>query len=1154
MTSAPSRPRTGVRRNRVTGPRSSIHWCVAWVVALAVTATIDVAAAEITSALTGCWALLALRAGIRRYRPVDPLPWRLFGVAAAAFLLGGVVAEVVPPTVPCAACVIDGLGYIAMITAAVRLVRRRTLGAKVDRAALLDATVIVLALGSVLWAGLLLPWVADSSAGIPARVGTVVFSLLTMLFCAQIARLAFSPGARNPSTRLLAGAAFAVFVVDISAVLVDSGASVGIAGTVMTVCSGVATACCGAAALHPSMRLVSAPAQDAVPELTRRRLVILGVGALTPTVVLWALVPETRTAAIAAVIVAWAASTVFVLARLHDMVRRYERAAEIERVQRQVVADLVAAETVDDALRAGLDAAGALVPPGRSGHAKMLWRPDDEWVIVRGDGSSPPRDADSAALIEGALESRRRGEAVRCGPRADGRWVVVCAMTTSEMRAAVAVVTDEVTDDLVGALAALASTMSLATAAAEVAQARHRRQHERQFRRMIEGSSDLVMVVEDGICTFASPSAERLFRDRTVVGSSLVSLVVPEDRELLCARPGTTTAVRVTTPSGTRWIEGTRSSLSGGQDAEGTASTFVVNARDVTERRQEEQRLAQQEAKFRALVQHSADFIAVVDDAAVLTYVGPNSEALVGVEADRLVGRRVSSLAVSADAQRLEDAVAGAHVTASPMEMRWRVGEHAEATFEVHLTDLRDEPAVGGIVVNARDVTTRARLTEDLRHRALHDSLTNLPNRTLLEQRLASALRLPDPDDPITVVSIDVDDFGGINDTAGRAAGDGVLRQVAAVLDGALEPNETVARIGADEFAMLLRRPSDEACDLIDRLSPLTVKLAADTDRIVSLSAGVASTSPGSALTAEVLLRDAGLAMDRSRTAHDEAVTIFDPSIADDHLARLRLRDDLSAALDGNDQIVVHYQPVVSIDGSAVIGFEALVRWNHPELGTISPGRFLPVAEVSGLMVALGRHVIGRAITDFSERWPEAHGPTVHVNLSVQELVAPGTVEFIADALAATGLAAERLTVELTEEARADRDAHARLEALRALGVHLAADDFGSGYATYAALQRLPFDMVKVDRSLVMGLDGDDPHRARVQLGSIVDMCTSLGLTTVAEGVEDLSGLDALRELGFDQFQGFLVAKPAPLGDVAGLYERATTRPPTPELAIISES
>ncbi len=435
-----------------------------------------------------------------------------------------------------------------------------------------------------------------------------------------------------------------------------------------------------------------------------------------------------------------------------------------------------------------------------------------------------------------------------------------------------------------------------------------------------------------------------------------------------------------------------------------------------------------------------------------------------------------------------------------------------------------------------RELVIRRDTQEALVHITLHDELTGLPNRAFFSDQLRNAIARAqrDPTAQFAVLFLDLDRFKVVNDSIGHHGGDAMLVTVAERLASVLRPEDTVARLGGDEFAILLESLSgaDDARVVAERiqaalahpidLGGYEVFTSASIGIVVSSSTFLATELP------EHLLRSADMAMYRAKSAGRACYAMFDRAMHVDALERLQLETDLRRALDRGEFRLL-YQPVVSLKTGRISGAEALIRWQHPERGVVQPAEFVPLAEDTGLIVPIGEWVLREALQQI-QRWEE-HSPsaeplTLAVNLSIKQFAQPGLVAHIAEMLGETGLAPNRLQLEVTESVIIDQPEAAKLmlESLKALGVRVQMDDFGTGYSSLSYLHQLPLDGLKVDRAFVGRMDSDE--RSRQLVRTVLQLAQSIGLTAVAEGVTTLSQLAQLRQLECEYGQGYLFSAP----------------------------
>jgi len=441
--------------------------------------------------------------------------------------------------------------------------------------------------------------------------------------------------------------------------------------------------------------------------------------------------------------------------------------------------------------------------------------------------------------------------------------------------------------------------------------------------------------------------------------------------------------------------------------------------------------------------------------------------------------------------------------------------------------------AEGGYVAHHEDVTEILATAAD-RHLARHDALTGLPNRVLLRERLDRALVQSRKTSPLSVLCIDLDHFKAVNDTLGHPIGDHLLRAVTERLTACVREADTVARLGGDEFVVLLpgvqgrKQTHDLARRLIEAVgAPFEIQGHHIT---IGASIGVAM-APDDGDHAEALLANADLALYRAKAQGRATACFFEPGMDARAEARRKLEQELREAVE-TERFELHYQPEMDAKSGAIIGFEALLRWNRSDQGIVSAAEFIALAEETGLIASLDEWVIGRACAD-AIHWPEA--VRVAVNLSPARLRSPTLVDTVARALAASGLAPDRLELEVSEAMlRSDGEqALATLRQLRDLGVRIALDDFGAGYSSLGCLRLFAFDKIKIDPSFVTGLSQAGPCHAIVK--AVAQLGADLGVATTAEGVETAEQLAQLREQGCDAAQGYLLGRATPTSDIPAL-------------------
>jgi diguanylate cyclase (GGDEF)-like protein/PAS domain S-box-containing protein len=557
------------------------------------------------------------------------------------------------------------------------------------------------------------------------------------------------------------------------------------------------------------------------------------------------------------------------------------------------------------------------------------------------------------------------------------------------------------------------------------------------------------------------------------------------------------------------------------------------------------------EAHYRAVVENAAEGILTIGFDGTIGSFNAAAEAIFGWTAIEIVGQPVA-MVVPPD---LHDALG--EFLATYRSIGYSTGQRSE----VEITGVRRDgthfpmmvsttaitvdgspPTISGIV---RDLSDQKRVEAQLAHQGLHDALTGLPNRVMLMDRLEQALaRVKRHDRMFGVLFVDLDRFKSVNDTLGHTVGDRLLIEAATRIQAAVRETDSVARLGGDEFVVLCEDVEGvhHATDLAERIiAALQIPFRfGDDDTFVSASIGIALSVDGSETT-DAILANADIAMYRAKDNGRSRCELFDETMQQWVTTRIALETALRQAL-ARHELRLYCQPFVEAETGLIRGFEALLRWERPGFGLVTPDEFIPIAEETGLIVDIGRWVLEEACrhaASWARRWPDQN-LGISVNLSSRQLLTGDILDVVTGALAHTGLDPAMLTLELTESTLIDDalSAQALLRELRDLGLNLALDDFGTGYSSLTYLRAFPINILKIDKSFVHAI-GTEPDDTAI-VASVIALAKNLGLSVVAEGVENHEQLALLQELQCPYFQGYLFSRPRPIDEVAALVEAST--------------
>ncbi len=539
------------------------------------------------------------------------------------------------------------------------------------------------------------------------------------------------------------------------------------------------------------------------------------------------------------------------------------------------------------------------------------------------------------------------------------------------------------------------------------------------------------------------------------------------------------------------------------------------------------------EARFRSLVQNATDLITVIDPDGTIRYQSPSVRRMLGYEPTALEGTNFFDLIHADDVAPVRTFVASSSAGQNVVDARLKHEGGDWLSVEITANDLTADANVAGIVLNTRDVSEQRAFEEQLQHQAFHDTVTGLANRALFHDRVHHALERRGRDgQELAVLLLDLDDFKAVNDSLGHAVGDRLLTEVGNRLRTLVRGADTVARMGGDEFAVLMEEArQEEAGEAAERIvEGLKAPFLLDgKDVLVRASLGIAIVEADAIQGTEEVLRNADVAMYMAKAEGKGRYQIFEPTMHSSVLKRLELRADLLRAVE-NQEFVLYFQPIYEMASGDLAGVEALIRWQHPDRGLVPPDQFIPLAEETGLIVPMGKWALEEACRQaltLQRALPRPARPlTMAVNLSAKQLQEPELVRDLAEILRETGLRPDSLHVEITESVMmADTEfSVARLKELKMLGVRLAVDDFGTGYSSLNYIRRFPIDVLKIDKSFIDGITDEGEVSALTE--AILQLSKILRLHAVAEGIETREQLDRLLELDCELGQGYLFARP----------------------------
>lgn len=669
---------------------------------------------------------------------------------------------------------------------------------------------------------------------------------------------------------------------------------------------------------------------------------------------------------------------------------------------------------------------------------------------------------------------------------------------------------------------------------------------------LLRHSSDAAIIVEpDRGVTYASPAIRDVLGidPERFLGRMAADWIHPDDVDTVLSHRRDAVATGHAGPilirglhsdETWRWFEAEWWRADGTEEVQGT----ILHFRDVSAREEARRAAARSEARLAALLHQAADVVLVLPrEGSTLSYVGPSVERVTGWTVEAAGTLSWEQVIHPDHLPRWLETLRTAY-TEPGLTHRVEVkGLHGDGTWrwlDATLLNRTDDPLVDGVILHFHDVTDRHLAEQELARRALHDDLTGLPNRTLLVDRLTTALgRARRGAGIVAAMYCDLDHFKTVNDTIGHRAADGLLLEVAGRLGQVVRGGDTVARLHGDEFVVCAEELESmvEVRALAERIRRELARPFLVDGRELHLTVSIGLAVDEDASGAEEMLERADAAMYVAKADGKDRIAVYDQGVRTRELSQLAIRNALREAVDSS-QLRLHYQPVYELATGRVVGTEALVRWEHPERGLLPPSEFIPVAEESGAIVALGEWVLRTAAAQaLTWGFGRTRAATMWVNVSARQLARPSIVDEVRDALNEVGLAPGAIGLEVTETAMIDKQPAiaSRLAQIREHGCSLAIDDFGTGYSSLLYLRRYAADTLKIDRSFVAGLGVNRDDTAIVS--ALRNLALMLGLRVVAEGVETQDQLQALRAIGCESACGYLLAAPAPAEEIGRLLD-----------------
>ena len=1022
-------------------------------------------------------------------------------------------------------------GYGALIVGLLRVLDARTMA--VQTRPLFDSLIaslwitwlIIAVIGPDLEAQLSGVELVASTAFLPFSIA-MVYLLLQVITGA---------GERDTSIRLLAILPAAVAVSEVMFLVAASGRPgarrIALAFAMMAILG------LTAAVTHPSADRIGIPSTDQINPLSRVRMIYLAGSVLGLALI--SILPSSTQALLplkAALILATASNVWLALSERETLMikERSLRRSSTEMLRISDPAQLVATAcvSVEELLsdKAFID-------------VEMVKHDEHEWLCKPYD---EPYQGDELelALLDEALEM---GEIIRTEQVSDRpglghstKLIVPLAKVSNHAHLLVLEASPVLTPTEVEQIQQVAEIAERALAAHDLREISHNQRADTRFRSLVQDSSDVVVLLAPATAEvkMVSPSLQRILgqSETEYIHTSIIDKFRPNDRAHLATMLAQTRNGKHTAPRDMmamhadgqyRWFSVAARDHSNNDEIGGV----VMNMTDIHGRKKAELLMSESEQQYRALIHNSRDVFAVLDNDLEISYISPNVDTLLGYTPSNLLASRFTSILTPESTELLMDCLAKRQgdITSDVVELTVKTSTGERRTVQTTMSGWSN-PSEMKLSVTMSDVTDQRDLESALRTESYYDKLTGLVNRSAFVHEVQQQLQSMVDGEAVGIVHLDIKDFRSLNESVGYEAGDALLVEVATRLRSSLRPTDSLARLGGNEFAVATTADHVQGpVTLATRIQAMLHEpfLVAGRSHQVEVAIGV-DTTTDRRTAAQTMFEEAALALGVSRKSNVTEVTVFTPEMRRSATERFELTSELRDAI-ANGELSLVYQPITDIHTQLAYGIEALVRWNNPKRGPISPGVFIPLAEKSGAIIELGRWVMETAciqLKTWHQTLPGASQLAMSINVSALQLENAGEAKRLAQLAIQSGVDTKRITVELTESTLIEDDQWIRnqLLVMQKLGMKVAIDDFGTGAAGLSHLRDIPFDVLKIDKSYVDTLTTSEDSVSLVK--GVIDLAHNMGAVTVAEGIEESTELETLQGLGCDLGQGFYLGRP----------------------------